>query len=173
MAGALLVSAWSGPGLAEPPAQAGQFILAARQYLGHGDGIGAEVQLRRALEAGASRETVAAYMGEAFIQQDALEKARRWLEPGQFSSDSAAVGYRALGKLEQQEGNLPAAGRAFDRAIKLTPRDATMWVEIGRLRYAGTEHVLAIEAADYALELDPQNVRALEFRGQIVRDQLG
>lgn len=77
-------------------------------------------------------------MGEAFIQQDNPDKARNWLEPGQFDTKSAAIGFRALGRLEQQEGNLPAAGRAFDRAIELTPRDATMWVEIGRLRYAGS-----------------------------------
>lgn len=173
IAGAMAASAWSTPGVAEPSAQAAQFILSARQDLSRGDGIGAEIKLKRALASGAPREAVAAYMGEAFIQQDNPDKARVWLESGLFAPNSAATGFRALGRLEQQEGNLPAAGRAFDRAIKLTPRDATMWVEVARLRYAGAEHVLAIEAADYALQLDPKNVRALEFRGQIVRDQLG
>lgn len=33
--------------------------------------------------------------------------------------------------------------------------------------------MLALDAADYALRLDPANVRALEFRGRFVRDQWG
>ena len=112
-------------------------------------------------------------MGEALLDQDAPDKAREWLEPGAFTQDTAALGFRHLAQLERIQGNLAAAGEAFDRAVAITPRDATMWVEIGRLRYVGGEHVLAIEAADYALRLDPDNVRALEFKGQLVRDSQG
>lgn len=173
LACAALVLAPSGAGHAAPPASPAMLIAQARRDLVRGDGIAAEVRLKQAIEAGASREAVAAAMGEAFVAQGKLDAAREWLEPGRFSPKTAARGFRALGRLEQREGNLAASGRAFDRAIALTPRDATMWVEIGRLRYSGAEHLLALDAADYALELDPANVRALEFRGQIVRDQFG
>jgi tetratricopeptide (TPR) repeat protein len=166
---ALLTAALAGPGFA-----AGQdFVAKGREALAKGDGISAEVSLRRALAAGAPREAVAAYMGEALLDQDAPDKAREWLEPGAFTQDTAALGFRHLAQLERTQGNLAAAGAAFDQAMAITPRDATMWVEIGRLRYVGGEHMLAIEAADYALRLDPDNVRALEFKGQLVRDSQG
>jgi predicted Zn-dependent protease len=78
-----------------------------------------------------------------------------------------------LGLLEMREGHLAAAGDAYNKVIALTPKDPQLWVSIGQLRYAGGEHLLALEAADYALELDPDSVRALEFKGLFVRDQFG
>lgn len=150
-----------------------QLVSFAISDIARGDGIAAQAKLERALANGARKQDVAAYMGEALIEQGELRRARQWLSGRAFSPASAARGFRALARLEQLSRNLPAAGRAFDRAIELTPRDATMWVEIGRLRYAGGEHLLAIEASDYAIQLDSRNVRALEFRGQIVRDRDG
>jgi predicted Zn-dependent protease len=167
---ALALLALAAPGTATP----GEADIAqARRALQQGDGIAAEVSLRRALAAGARREAVAAYMGEALLDQNQPDKARDWLQPGQFTRETAARGFRHLAQLEMLAGNLAGAGRAFDRAMAITPRDPTMWVEIGHLRYAGGEHMLALQAADYALKLGPDNVRALEFKGQIVRDQQG
>ena len=53
------------------------------------------------------------------------------------------------------------------------PRDPLVWVEIGRLRYAGGEQVQAIAASARALEIGPDNIRALEFRAQLLRDAQG
>lgn len=151
----------------------GDRIAEAAEALKHGDGIAAEVSLRRALDAGAPREAVAAMMGEAYLFQEQPDRARNWLAPGRFSPATAAQGFRLLARLEQQQGDLPAAGMALDRAMAITPNDATMWVEIGRLRYAGGEHATALDASAHALELDARNVRAIEFRGQIERDRVG
>ncbi|MCC6827128.1 MAG: tetratricopeptide repeat protein [Novosphingobium sp.] len=159
--------------LAASPERSTALIAEARKALDGGDGIAAEVRLRQAMDAGAPREAVAALMGEAFLIQDQRDKARQWLADGQFSPETAALGFRALGRLELLDENLPASAAAFDHAIALTPRDATMWVEIGRMRYAGREHTLALAASDYALTLDPGNVRALEFHALIVRDRDG
>lgn len=148
-------------------------IEQAKGDLARRDGIAAEVRLKQALAAGVPRDQIAARMGEALIVQDQRGKAREWLGPGRFAFAEAAHGFRMLGLLERLDGNLPASGKAYDRAIAINVRDPALWVDIGRLRYAGGEHLLAIEAADYALQLDPANVRALEFRGQLVRDQFG
>lgn len=145
----------------------------ARAALGRRDGIDAEMKLRAALDDGAPRSKVAAWMGWAYLEQGNRKKAHEWLKAGQFSSESAAAGWRAVAALERLEGNLPAAGRAYDNALSITPEDAALWVEIGRLRYAGGEHLKAIEAARHALALDGKNVRALEFGGQLVRDREG
>src|SRR3546814_6413655 len=63
-------------------------------------------------------------------------KSRQWLEAGDFSSASATNGWRALAALERLDGDLAAAGRAYDKALAITPEDATLWTEIGHLRSA-------------------------------------
>lgn len=158
---------------ADPAPGAAKAIGQARADLARGDGIAAEIELKKALDAGTPREAVAARMGEALLDQGLQDKAREWLGPGKFAAGEAFHGFRMLGRLERLEGNLPAAGNAYDRALAIDNRNPGLWVDIGRLRYAGGEHMLAIEAADHALELDPANVAALEFRGEIVRDQYG
>ncbi len=44
-----------------------------------GDGVSAEIALRRALDEGAPRPAVAAWLGEAYLQQGDLDAAREWL----------------------------------------------------------------------------------------------
>jgi tetratricopeptide (TPR) repeat protein len=159
-------------GHAEPqPATA--LIAAARQALLRGDGIDAEMKLREALERGVPRQQLAAFLGGAYLRQGDRVRARQWLGPATFSRDTAAEGLRVLAQLELQEGNLIAAAGAYKRALAITPRDAELWVEIGRLRYRAGRHLQAIKAADYALKLAPRNARALEFRGHLVRDRYG
>jgi predicted Zn-dependent protease len=148
-------------------------VEAARAALRRDDGIDAEMKLRAAMAQGMPQEQVAAYMGSAYLRQGDQVKARQWLRSGTFSSDTAAEGFRVLAQLEILQNHLPAAGAAFDRALAITPNDAGLWVEIGRFRYRSAQHVQAIEAADHALALDRRNVRALEFRGELVRDRYG
>ena len=160
-------------GQAAPSGQARELIAKAREDLGRGDGIAAEVRLKNALAQGASRVDVAALMGGAYLARGDTRQAREWLQPGQFSPEEATQGFRLLAQLERSEGRLSAAGAAYDRALAIAPKDPTLWVEIGRLRYVGGEHTKALEAADHALELNPRDTRALEFRGQLLRDQIG
>lgn len=164
--------------LAAPAASAGEGLVGnlvhdAHVALARGDGVAAEVALRKAMAAGAPRDAVAARMGEAYLGQGNLAKAREWLEPARFAPAEASHGWRMLGRLEMADRNLSAAGRAFDRALQLTPEDSRLWVDIARLRYVGGEQVQAVPAVERAIRLDPGNVRALEFRGLLVRDQYG
>jgi cellulose synthase operon protein C len=145
----------------------------ARAALRDGDGIAAEAALRRALEAGTPRAEVVAAMGEALLLQGAPGSAREWLTESSFAAGEEGYGWRMLGRVERADGNLPAAGRAYDQALRFTPGDGRLWVDIGRLRYAGGEQLQAIEAADHALRLAPEEPRVLEFRGQLVRDSAG
>ena len=169
-AAAMLVMA--APGAALPDA-AQSHVEAANKALMRGDGIAAEAELQRALTTGATRPEVAAAMGEAMFDQNELGKARTWLGPGQFAKGTEAQGWRLRGLLERTEGNLPAAGQAFDRALAANPKDPLLWVEIGRLRYVGGEHLQAMEAVQRALAFAPDNPRALEFQAELIRDALG
>ncbi len=148
-------------------------IEQARSYLSQGDGLAAEVALREALAAGSPRADLAAYLGEAELQQGQLAEAGRWLRPGDFSTATTGRGFHVLGRLEMREGNLPAAGQAFDRAYAVQPEDPELWVDIGRLRYRGGEQLQAVEASERAVQYGPQNPAALLFRAQLVRDSRG
>lgn len=70
-------------------------------------------------------------------------------------------------------GDLVAAGRSYDLARELEPENPGLWVDIARLRFLGGEHLTAIEAAEYALELGPNYAPALLLRAQMVRDANG
>jgi predicted Zn-dependent protease len=145
----------------------------AAAALAQGDGATAEFALRDMLAAGTPKRDLAAALGEAELLQGNLPEARRWLGPGQFSQATAAHGFRMLGRLALAEGDLAGAGKAFDRALALAPRDPKLWVDIGRLRYRGGEQAQAIAAADKALAAGPHQPEALLFRAQLRRDASG
>ena len=71
------------------------------------------------------------------------------------------------------DGDLADAGRLLDRARDLDPENPGLWVDIARLRFRGGEHIEALAAADYALELGPDFAPALLLRAQLVRDAHG
>ncbi|MGB7374704.1 tetratricopeptide repeat protein [Pontixanthobacter sp.] len=173
-AGAILAAAFS-LGLAgcSDPEPDPSPLEQAEKALAEGEGLAAEVILRDMLAAGADRTALAAYLGEAELQQGQLAEARQWLGDGAFSEDMRGHGFHMLARLEMQEGNLPSAGQAFDQALKYQPESAELWVDIGRLRYRGGEQVQAVDASIYAVELDPENAEALRFRAQLVRDAEG
>lgn len=141
--------------------------------LARGDGVGEEVLLRRTIEEGAPRTALAPFLGQAEMLQGDLEEAHEWLDRAEFAPQVAAHGFRMLGKFWMREGNLPAAGRAFDRALAIAPDDPDLWVDIGRLRWRGGEQAQAVEASRRALALGPDNPAALLFRAQVVRDAEG
>lgn len=137
------------------------------------DGLGAEIILRDMAARGTPIPEIAAFLGQAELQQNQLDDARRWLENADFTLETQGLGYHMLGRVELAEGHLPEAGMAFDRALQSMPNNPELWVDIGRLRYLGGEQLQAIEASLRALELGPDNVAALEFRAQLVRDSEG
>lgn len=164
---AALLAGCGGTAPEPPPFERAQAALA------RGDGLGAEMVLREMLGEGVARADLAAFMGEAELLQGNAAEARRWLAPGEFAPASAGHGFHMLGRLVMGEGDLPAAGAAFDRALQATPDDAELWVDIGRLRYRGGEQAQAVAAGRTALALGPDNPEALLFRAQIVRDSQG
>ncbi len=72
-----------------------------------------------------------------------------------------------------EEGDLVEAGNLLDQAFALDSENPALWIAIARLRFRGGEHLAALEAAEKALELDPQSPLALHLRAQMVRDAHG
>ncbi len=153
--------------------EAGDPLDPARRAIAGGDGIAAEAELRRLMEQGAQRPQVAALMGEAELLQGDLAEARRWLGPGEFDQETRGLGFQMLGRLNLRQGNLSEAAAAFDQALQSIPRDPALWVDIGRMRYLSGAQSQAVDAGIYAVELGPNNVAALQFRAQLLRDAAG
>lgn len=76
-------------------------------------------------------------------------------------------------RIAVRAGELAEAGGYYDDALELEPENPGLWVDIARLRFRGGEHLTAIEAADYALQLDSSYPPALLLRAQLVRDSNG
>lgn len=145
----------------------------ASKAIERGDGVAAEVAIRQAVQAGTPADSLRALMGDALLLEGNRREARKWLGEGGFAPGTEGRGWRARGRLELAEGNLGAAAQAFDNALKATPDDPLLWVDIARLRYSGGEQAQAALAADRAVALGPKNVRALELKGMMVREQYG
>ncbi len=95
------------------------------------------------------------------------------LENSQLSEDSEVALSIRTAQREMRDGNLAEAGRLLDEARVIDPKNPALWVAIARLRFRGGEHLTAIDAADYALQLGPEYAPALLMRGQLVRDSNG
>ncbi len=137
------------------------------------DPVTAEVMLRAAIKAGVPEDAVRAHLGEALLAEGERTEAHKMLEAGQFTPETAGLGWRVRGQLALAQGNLQGAAGAFDEALKANPRDSDLWVAIASLRFTGGEQAQSIEAADRAVALDPRNARALAFRGLLIREQYG
>ncbi|HQS97983.1 MAG TPA: tetratricopeptide repeat protein [Novosphingobium sp.] len=148
-------------------------LAKARAALAKGDGIAAQVPLQQALRQGVQGDVVRAALGEALLLESDRRKAREVLYGGDFAPESAARGWQMRGRLELAEGRLIEAGQAFDQSYRINAENASLWTDIGRLRFIGGEHAQAIEAAERAIKLDPKDPRALELRGLLIREQFG
>lgn len=166
---AVLVLA-AGPVRGDAPPDA---VAKARAALAKGDGIAAEVPLRLALQRGLAADAARAALGEALLLQGNRREAREVLYAGDFAPESAARGWQMRGRLEMAENRLIEAGQAFDQSYRLNRNDASLWTDIGRLRFIGGEHAQAIEASERAVKLGPNDPRALELRGLLIREQFG
>ena len=171
-AGAVALAASASPGLGDASGRDAAFAK-ARAALARGDGVAAEIALKDAQSQGADKRTIAAGMGEAFLAEGKLDKAREWLGPAQFADADQTRGLRMLSRLESQQGNTAAALAALEKAIAIDAKDADALVDLAQLRYRTGNQFAAFDALQSALKVGPDNLRALDFQGLIVRDQYG
>lgn len=91
----------------------------------------------------------------------------------QLEGTEAFLGFVEDARRHIRFGDLAKAGRSYDQAREIDSENPGLWVDIARLRFLGGEHLSAIEAADYSLELAPNYAPALLLRAQMVRDANG
>ncbi|MEB3415092.1 tetratricopeptide repeat protein [Alteriqipengyuania sp. WL0013] len=154
-------------------AQGGEALRQAEAALVRGDAVSAKIALDQAASAGASAADLAALRGEAALMTGDMDEARKFLSPARLSGTYRVRGLRVLARLEQAEGNIPAAANALELALKAGGDKADIWTDVARLRYAAGNHAGAFEAIDYAAGLDDAGAGTLLYKAQLVRDAQG
>jgi tetratricopeptide (TPR) repeat protein len=153
------------------PKFADAHLQLARTMLSLDDGLGAEAEIQRAVDAGANPKLVTHLRAHALLLQGEEEKAIA--EADKSEPQFRPYGLRIRGRALTALGNYAAANETLAEALRLAPNDAEVWTDIGRFRYAAGDLLGAAEASDRAVKLAPGNVEALVLRGEIVRSQFG
>ena len=137
------------------------------------DPVGAETELHKAAKLGIEVGELRHLLGESYWLQGRYDDALAQLEADDVTPEHRAYAARIAGRVYLDKGDMDAARAAFDRALAERGDDALLWTDVGRFRLVAGDMGGAIEAADRAIASDGRNVRALEFRGRLVRSQYG
>lgn len=153
------------------PGNAQAHLTLARAMLALDDGVGAEAELQRAVDAGYKPKQVAHLRAHALLLQGQEEKALA--EAGKAEPANRVYALRIRARALASLGKLPEAFAALDEAVKAAPRDADVWTDVGRLKLNAGDVLSAIRASETAVKLDGGNLDALMLRGEMVRSQFG
>lgn len=149
------------------------YLTQAKVSLDLFDSAGALAALNRAQALGASRGATAHLWGHAYWLEGELDSAQAALQRPDIPDRNQAYALRIAARVAMDKGDLVQAQSYFDAGLQMAPKDSQLWTDLARLRFVQADQKGAIEAVDYAFKLDPQNVRALEFRGRLMRSQFG
>ena len=149
------------------------FVEQAEVALELFDPVAARAALDKATSLGVPEAETTHLLGHAHWLLGDLDHARNLLSSKAIAVKNRPYADRILSRVFIDMGDTIAAEQALNRALKLTPDDSKLWTEIARFRLVIANQGGAIDAADYALKLDPNNLRALELRGRLVRSQFG
>jgi cellulose synthase operon protein C len=155
------------------PSDAMAQAIYGRILLEFGNGEFAQKALNRAVKLGMNPKRVNHLLGHAALLLGDLDGAAKLLDPSAVLLRYHPYAARIMGDVQSARGNFTAAGRAFDDALRLAPRDARLWVDIGRYRLAMGNIGGAIDAATRATKLNPKDVEAAILMGEMMRSQYG
>ncbi|MFL6861697.1 MAG: tetratricopeptide repeat protein [Allosphingosinicella sp.] len=146
-------------------------VMQARVDLALGDGVAAESEIVRAVQAGAPAAATAHLLAHAkLLQGDA--RAALAAAAGAAPANEAYAD-RIRGRAYVALGDGGNAFAAFNRALVLAPRDSDVWTDVAQFRRGNGDIAGALEAADRAVAARPSNVQALVLRGILTRSQYG
>lgn len=148
-------------------------ILQAEMLLKLFDAIGAQAELDKAIQLGSPPSRTRHLYGQALQLQGKFKDAKVELLADDIPPGNQAAAARILGRVGMQSGDNLLASQSFDRAIKLDPGYSDLWVDVSRFRAGSGDQAGAIAAIDEAVKLEPNNIRALQYRGELLRFQFG
>lgn len=137
------------------------------------DPVTAREHIDKAIKLGAPETAYSHLLGHALWLSGEADKAEAALTQRTVARANMAYAYRILGRVYLDQGDSIAAGQAFESGLEIAPKDDRLWTEVARLRYVVSDRGGATSALEQAVAINPANIRALELRGRLVRDQFG
>lgn len=115
-------------------------------------------------------QSFAAYNNLAFISANRkvnLDQALAWAQKAKDLAPKSAKVRDTLGWVYRARGDLPAAARSIEEAIKLGPRDPSFRYHLGIVQSEQGRKAAAIEAFKQALQLSPNFRHAQDTRARL------
>jgi len=155
------------------PGNGAAHLMQGLVYIRLGDGVAAEAEIARARETGIGASATRHLMAEALLLQGAPQRALDETDPAGVAPRYAAWAARIRGRAFAQMGDPAAAAEAFALATQLGARDPDVWTDLGRFRSTTGDALGALQAADRAVALAPDNLEAVILKGELTRTQYG
>jgi eukaryotic-like serine/threonine-protein kinase len=140
----------------------------------HKDFDGAVAVYERVLQV-RPRET-AVLIGLGHVMKD----QKRFTEANDYYQRAIAVGsprpfvaiaWSSLGRIAADRRDYPAAINAYQKAIKISPKERDYWNALGLAQHNQKNHAAARESFEKALAIDPHSLEALTNLGSAYLDQ--
>lgn len=144
-------------------------LALADLYIRLGQGIAAQAEIEAARQAGVSTDETRVTMGEAFILQGLYDEALEEVDLEMTPEADQAEAYRIRGRALAGRGDHEEAEQAFVEAEQLDGDAPKVKVDLARALFRKGQLAEAFAKVDAALELDPNNIAALLFKGETVR----
>jgi cellulose synthase operon protein C len=144
-----------------------------RVQLALGYGENGRRALDRALALGIAPSRINHLLGEAALMQGDIPGALKFLDAAGIDPKYAAYGVRIRARALMMAGDFAGAGRTYEAALQMTPKNAQLWVDIGRYRVNTGNLAGAIFAARNATKFNPNSVEANLLMGEMMRSQYG
>jgi tetratricopeptide (TPR) repeat protein len=95
--------------------------------------------------------------------------AAHWCERATLRDARAVDAAALLARLRREERRYDDAEETLARALRLYPRDAALWLEIGRVRLETGRAESAVDALDASINADPRSVEAWSVLADALR----
>ncbi len=143
----------------------------ARAYLELGDGLAAEAEIARAIDAGLPAARLHQLQAHARLLQGDPDGAID--EAAATRPRYADYGDRIHARALASQGDGVGARAILQSVLERSPRDAAAWTDLGRIRLTAGDVGGASFAATRAVALAPREPAALTLQGEVIRSRYG
>lgn len=148
-------------------------LLQARVMLALGNGVAAQTELEKAVQAGVPRDKTRHLMAHALVLQRQFDRAIREADPALVPPQFASYAARMRGRAQLALSQPDRARAEFEQAMELAPKSAEALADMALFNRMHGRAPEGEKLVDRALTLEPTNVSALVAKADFVRRRLG
>ena len=148
-------------------------LLQARVNLEIGNGVAAQTEIEKAIQAGVPREKTRHLMAHALLLQRQFPRALREADPAAIPPPFAAYAARMRGRVQMALDQPELARAEFELASRLAPKSAEALTDLGRFNLTRNEGPEGEKLVDRALAFEPTNIQSLLLKADFVRQRAG